>query len=256
MSCGRGVGEGVRGKLSLALAAAGISLAALLGGCVTAAGSSAQTGLHDGTGVDEITYGVLAEEPAGAARTVAEAGESPRLDAALDPSAYYLEFRARAGPIFHTYMIYGPLDETGRPLAEHFAGFHPEGGALGLLAGSAPIPIPGKLDKLWSDEHLPVLASYRATIGPGQYRDMVAFIEQERRKQKYWNLWVYNCNNFAAEVARAAGLKAPPLTTVIPPIYVAALGAMNRGEPMPSQASVTAASWTPSPGYDRRSFND
>jgi hypothetical protein len=101
-----------------------------------------------------------------------------------------------------------------------------------------------------------VLTSYRATIGPQQYRNMVAFIEQERRKQKYWNLWVYNCNNFAAEVARAAGLQAPVLTTLIPPIYVSALGAMNRGEPVPTQATVTAASWTPSAGYERRSFDN
>jgi hypothetical protein len=246
----------VRARLSLALTALALLLAAALGGCTTTAGTSTQIGLHNGTGVDEVVYGTLAEEPSGGGIAVGQAGDSARADAALDPSAYYVEFRARAGPIFHTYMIYGPLDGAGRPLAEHFAGFHPEFGALGLLAGSAPLPVRGTLDKVWSDEHLPVLTSYRATIGPQQYRNMVAFIEQERRKQKYWNLWVYNCNNFAAEVARAAGLQAPVLTTLIPPIYVSALGAMNRGEPVPTQATVTAASWTPSAGYERRSFDN
>lgn len=253
----RALGEGVRIRSSLALAAAGLLVAAALGGCVASGGTSAQMALYDGPGLDEITYGAPQAVNSVARAPRARQSDGQAGQAAVEPQSYYVEFRARAGPVFHTYMVYGPLNARGEPLEENFVGFHPKGGALGLAVGSAPIPVPGQLDKVWSDEHLPVLASYRASLGPEQYRNMVAFIEQERRKTKYWNLWVYNCNSFAAELAWAAGLQAPEFPAVIPPIWVAGLVAMNEGGPMPDMMAASAASWTPSrTPNERRRFDN
>lgn len=249
-------GKGVRNTLSLALVTAGLLVAAVLGGCVTAAGTSTQTALHNGAGVDELTYRALTANTAEASATGVQDSVSAGAEAATQPQSYFVEFRARAGPVFHTYMIYGPLDANGQPLEENFVGFHPQGGALGLAVGSAPLPVPGQLSKVWSDEHLPVLMSYRAELSPEHYHNMVAFVEQEKKKAKYWNLWVYNCNSFATEMAQAAGLEAPTFPAVIPPIYVAALRAMNEGGPMPDMTTASAASWTPSRIRNDQRFSD
>lgn len=243
-------------RLSLAAVAAGLFLLAALGGCRTTADSASTVGLHGTPEAAQESSAALAQPAAAVLGASNEPSEALANAAATEPQSYYVEFRARAGPVFHTYMVYGPLDSAGRPLEENFVGFHPKGGLFGLVAGSAPIPVPGQLDKVWSDEHLPVLARYRAQIGPAQYRNMVAFVEQERKKEKYWNLWVYNCNSFAAEMANAAGLKAPHFPAVFPPVYVAVVAAMNGGGPMPSEATLAAARWTPSTRNERRWSED
>jgi hypothetical protein len=237
-----------------AAAIVGLLLTAWLAGCTTTAGSSTTLGPHDAAGAAQPSHAVSAGQSSDASASNNTA-EKQTVDAAAEPQSYYLEFRARAGPVFHTYMVYGPLDATERPIEENFVGFHPRGGALGLALGSAPVPVPGQLNKVWSDEHLPVLMSYRTRLGPAEYRNMVAFIERERKKTKFWNLWVYNCNSFAAEVAWAAGLQAPAFPAVIPPIYVAALEAMNEGRPMPSELTTGAASWIPPSGNERPSLS-
>lgn len=243
-------------RLSLAAVAAGLFLAAALAGCTTTADSSATVGLHGGASADQPSFAALAEPPSGAALAQSDAAETQPPGAATEPQTYYVEFRARPSPATgHSYMLYGPLDRDGRPLEDNVIGFFPKGGAIGLAAGSAPIPVPGELGTSWADKNLPVLVSYRTTIGPAQYRNLLAFIARERQKTKYWNLWAYNCNSFAGEFARAAGLEAPMLAAVSPIIYIAALQAMNEGGNAPD-VTMAAARRTAPLRNDQPSLND
>jgi len=194
-----------------------VALLLLIGGCVhqstrTAGVPGAITSTH-GAPLAPVTPVAAAIDPAEA-----------------DAPGYYLEFRARPSPVIgHTYMVYGPLDAAGRPAGEHIVGLFPKGGALGLAGGFAPLPIPGGLDATWGDKHYPVMVKWGMRITPRQYADLVAFVAREKRKKKIWNVWVYNCNSFAADLAEAVGLRAPPLIVVPSQIYVAALRAMNEG---------------------------
>jgi hypothetical protein len=143
---------------------------------------------------------------------------------------YYVEFRAR--PLWfygHTYMVYGALDQAGKPASEHHVGLFPMGGQFGLVAGATPLDVPGVTTQVWGDKNLPTLTAYRANLSPDQYRRLLAFVHDARSRQMSWNLYYDNCNRFAGKAALAVGLKAPVLSFIPAPLYVSELRALNSG---------------------------
>jgi len=142
---------------------------------------------------------------------------------------YFIEFRARAyGPFGHTYMVYGPLDGDGNPVARNYIGLAPKGGAAGYAAGSSPAFVPATLEPSERDFNMTPLASYRHILEPGQYADLLAFVANARKEDHWWNLYLNNCNSFAGEMARAAGMKSPLVPTVIPLVFVGELRELNK----------------------------
>ncbi|MDP2621041.1 MAG: hypothetical protein Q8P46_12865 [Hyphomicrobiales bacterium] len=158
----------------------------------------------------------------------ADAGEAGAAAEAETPQRYFIEFRARSFPPFgHTYMIYGPLDESGNPLARNFIGFAPKGGAVGYAVASSPAFVPGTLEPNERDFNMTPLASYRHILTPGQYAAVLAFVANARKEEHWWNLYLNNCNSFAGEMARAAGMKSPLVPTVIPTLFVTEMRNLN-----------------------------
>ena len=185
-------------------------LAALLSACAGDLGETSQAG--DTT---LAAYRSPAQAPA-------------RATAAKTERRYFIEFRARTYPPFgHTYMIYGTLDRNGNPLESNYIGFTPKGGAAGYAAGSSPAFVPGTLEPLEGDFNMTPLTSYRHSLEPGQYADLLAFDASAREESHWWNLYLNNCNSFAAEMARAAGISAPIVPTVVPMIFVSELRDLN-----------------------------
>ena len=54
-------------------------------------------------------------------------------------------------------------------------------------------------------------ASWRVMLGEAQYNKMVAYIRQLQKSSPVWNATVYNCNAFAADIAKSMGYKTPPI---------------------------------------------
>jgi hypothetical protein len=211
---------------------AGFALAALAGGCVTSGGAPHTTGTAlSGSAAAMTAAAPLREAPP--ATEIAKAAE-PEAGA---PATHYVEFRARPGPLIgHTYVVYGPLDKRGRPAEKNYVGLLPKGGVAGLAAGAAPVPIPATLEPAWADRNLAPWVSYREDIDAERYARLLAFVEEAHGKDHYWNLWVYNCNDFAADLAQAIGLEAPALRTVVSQVFVAGMRAMNqKGEDGPGR---------------------
>lgn len=139
---------------------------------------------------------------------------------------YYVEFHSRASIISgHTYLVYGSQDEQGKEKEHNVAGFYPVGGIFGLLGGM--VAAPGRVDKTFFDEKLPDMNSYRRNITAAQYQKLTDYISAEQSKTKVWNMFVNNCNDFAADAARAIGLKAPSGRFLPPALFVKNLGEIN-----------------------------
>jgi hypothetical protein len=147
----------------------------------------------------------------------------------VDPRGrYYVEFRSRWLALYgHTYVVYGRLDADGKPLDRHFVALYPRGGYLGLAAGSLPIMVPATTLPVWGDSEFDTLTVYRRPIKPAQYEKIENFVYQTRSHANSWNLYTINCNYFAGEIAALVGLKVPPLSAQVAPLYVKEIELLN-----------------------------
>ena len=148
----------------------------------------------------------------------------------VDPRGrFYVEFRSRWLAFYgHTYVVYGRLDKTGKPLDQHFVALYPQGGYFGLTLGSLPVAVPATTLPLPEDHDVETLAAYRRPIGAAQYRKLLAFVYKTRSQENSWNLYTINCNYLAGEIATLIGLKTPPLSAQVAPLYVKELELLNQ----------------------------
>jgi hypothetical protein len=144
----------------------------------------------------------------------------------LAATPYYVEFHSRPSLITgHTYIVYGLQDATGRQQTRTVTGFVPMYGIVGLLGGM--IAAPGRIEKSYLDEKLPDVNVYRRNLTPEQFARLTKFVDGETGKTKIWNMFLNNCNDFAADAAGAIGLKVPSDRFLPPPIFVHNLSDIN-----------------------------
>ena len=148
----------------------------------------------------------------------------------VDPRGrYYVEFRSRWLSLYgHTYVVYGRLDASGKALDQHFVALYPQGGYLGLTAGSLPILVPATTLPVWGDSEYDTLAVYRQPVNATQYAKIEKFVYETRSHENSWNLYTVNCNYFAGEIAALIGLKVPPVSAQVAPLYVKELELLNQ----------------------------
>lgn len=149
-----------------------------------------------------------------------------RSPVSVSKTPYYVEFRARPSIVTgHTYLVYGALGKDGQPAEQNVVGFTPQGGLFGLIVGM--VAMPGEIGKDYLDEKLPDYDIYRRYLTSSEYQHLLAFVADERKETKVWNMFINNCNDFAADAAAAIGLKVPGDRFVPPPLFVLMLNNMN-----------------------------
>ena len=144
---------------------------------------------------------------------------------------YFVEFRARPGGAFgHTYVVYGEMDGRRGIRHVHFAGLYPSG-PFSQSIFLAVLPTTAEIAAEPVDHTRRPDVAYRRELSAAAYDHMVAGIQTLKRSKPGWHLMLYNCNDFAADVARSIGLRVP--STLQPPDnFVRDLDRMNRpGEP-------------------------
>jgi hypothetical protein len=145
----------------------------------------------------------------------------------LAASRYVVEFRARDGGVFgHTYVAYGLTDHDGRLRRPHYAGFYPSG-VLSQTALLAFLVTPAKVGMEDWDRTKRTEMVYRRELSPRGYARLVHEVGELSRTRPFWHLVLYNCNSFAADVARWMGLQVPS-TLRVPKDFVQQLYALNR----------------------------
>ena len=147
--------------------------------------------------------------------------------AAMAASHYVVEFRARDGGVFgHTYVAYGLTDRDGRLRRPHYAGFYPSG-MLSRTALLAVLVTPAKVGSEPWDKTKRTEMVYRRALSPRDYARLVREVDDLRRIRPFWHLILYNCNSFAADVARWMGMRVPS-TLQVPKDFVQQLYVLNR----------------------------
>lgn len=139
---------------------------------------------------------------------------------------YFVEFRARDGISGHTYVVYGRTDGRGRTVTARAAGFYPDG-AFSESALTVLLPFPGQIGLQPADRRDPPTAIYRIYLDAGRYARLAATVEGFRKSRSTWHLVFFNCNAFAARIARSVGLRAPS-TLQIPNSFIRDLYFLNR----------------------------
>ncbi len=144
---------------------------------------------------------------------------------------YYMEMRLRHTPLLpvgHTYIAYGRLSPSGKPLEERLIMLSPVGG-YGGAAIAAALPMPGVLKPVFDDCKLKPIAAYRITLTAQQYEQLLLRIQKVRTKTPAYALFAYNCNHFASDIASAVGIL-PPKNKYLPALkYIYGVIEANEG---------------------------
>jgi hypothetical protein len=122
-----------------------------------------------------------------------------------------MEFRSRMAlsvPTGHLYVVFGRLDAKGNPLTRQYMGLFPDGGPVGLYAGSL-VPIPAEVEPNFNDCTFPAAAAYRVSLSEEQYQNLLAKARANIANPPRWRFFTFNCNNFAASLGEVAGLREP-----------------------------------------------
>jgi hypothetical protein len=139
---------------------------------------------------------------------------------------HFIDFRARPGAMWgHTFILYGRVDERGRPVELVHAGLYPDDGQVGLIFGTL-VPVRAKVRAVHGDFSETPSAIYRRPLSPAQYARLKATVAYLRANDRSWHMLTHNCNDFGREVAQSLGLYTPP-GILVPNAWVRALKAMN-----------------------------
>ena len=143
---------------------------------------------------------------------------------------YFIEFRSRYALSYgHSYVIFGRMNEAGEMVGPEVAGLHPKSkSAVPYVLGHF-LPVPSETG--WSDGDLEEQyrsASWRVMLNKAQYTKVVAYIRQMQESSPVWNASVYNCNAFAADIAKSMGYKTPAIW-LRPQQFMTQLREMNTG---------------------------
>jgi hypothetical protein len=139
---------------------------------------------------------------------------------------YFVDFRSRPGYLFgHTYIVYGRLDDHGRPIKTHYAGIYPLDGQPGLIIGSV-IAVPASVRGVLDDYKEPPSNIFRLRLSPAQYARLTNLVRQAKASDREWNLLFANCNDFAIDIAQGMGMYTPP-SWLLPEVFIDGLRAMN-----------------------------
>ena len=140
---------------------------------------------------------------------------------------YFVEFRARPnGVASHSYIAYGRLSRRGRISRVRLVGLHPKERMPDLLIAGL-VGKEAQIKPVWGDKNIRPVVTFRVPIEYKQYKKIVNFVKQEKKKKHVWNLLLNNCNGFVGRVAELVGLEAPGGSAVAPTFYVKQLISLN-----------------------------
>lgn len=139
---------------------------------------------------------------------------------------YFVEFRARGGGVLgHTYVAYGRIDARGHAFDVTHAGLNPID-AFENKPILAVALVPGEVGFRKEDPRKPTTAVYYRRLSAAQYAHLNRTVHRLKATERAWHMTFYNCNDFAAQIAREMGMVAP-FSWTLPNTFVRNLEALN-----------------------------
>lgn len=147
---------------------------------------------------------------------------------------YFVEFRSRTAVSYgHTFVLHGRLGDGHRFASYQIAGLHPKGDDPNVYLQGMMVPVESETGPSWGDEDEQYMtARFCVTLTEAEYRKALAYIKQLQATKKTWHATTYNCNAFAADIARHIGLDSPNPNMYLPETFIKRMAESNpRGKP-------------------------
>lgn len=147
---------------------------------------------------------------------------------------YFIEFRSRTAVSYgHTFVLHGRLGEGNRFASYQIAGLHPKGDDPNIYMQGMMVPVESETGPSWGDEDEQYMtARFCVTLTEAEYRKALAYIKHLQATKKTWHATTYNCNAFAADIARHIGLDSPNPNMYLPETFIKRMAESNpRGKP-------------------------
>ena len=157
---------------------------------------------------------------------------------------YFVEFRSRGAQSYgHTFVFYGRLGGGNKFASFSVAGLHPKGEEASTYISGHWGPVPAETGVSWGDlDEQYLTARFCVTLTEAEYRKAVAFIKNLQATKKTWHAGTYNCNSFAADIAKAIGLDSPNPNMYLPERFISRLAEDNARKK--ADGGSVFSSWT------------
>ena len=167
--------------------------------------------------------------------------------AALSPGKpYFVEFRSRGAQSYgHTFVFYGRLGGGNKFANFQVTGLHPAGDDAATYMQGHWVPVPAETGVSYGDlDEQYLTGRHCVTLSEAEFNKVVAYIKQLRAKHTTWHAPTYNCNAYAADIAKFIGLDTPNPNLYLPDVFIKRLGELN---PSKKNAATAMLPWSNQP---------
>ena len=149
---------------------------------------------------------------------------------ALSPGKpFFVEFRSRGAVSYgHTFVFYGRLGSGNKFANFKVAGLHPAGDDAATYMQGHLIPVPAETGVSYGDlDEQYLTGRHCVTLSEAEFNKVAAYIKQLQAQHTTWHASTYNCNAFAADIAKFVGLDTPNPNLYLPDVFIKRLGELN-----------------------------
>lgn len=143
---------------------------------------------------------------------------------------YFVEFRSRTAASYgHTFVFHGRLGGGNSFASLKVAGLHPKGDDPSTYMQGHWMPVEAETGASYGDlDEQYLTARFCVTLTEAEYRKALAYIQNLQATKKTWHAGTYNCNAFAADIARYIGLDSPNPNMYLPERFIERMADLNR----------------------------
>jgi hypothetical protein len=159
---------------------------------------------------------------------------------------YFVEFRARTAASYgHTFVFHGRLGGGTKFASFKVAGLHPKGDDPAVYIQGHFAPVEAETGVSFGDlDEQYLTARFCVPLTEAEYRRAEAYIRNLQATSKTWHAPTYNCNSFAADIAKHIGLDTPNPNMYLPEQFIKRLAEDNaRGKNTSPLASFSGMQW-------------
>lgn len=149
---------------------------------------------------------------------------------------YFVEFRSRTAASYgHTFVFHGTLG-SGKSFGKfQVAGLHPKGDDPSTYIQGHWMPVEAETGVSYGDlDEQYLTARFCVVLNEAEYKRAAAYIRHLQATTKTWHAPTYNCNSFAADIAKHIGLDTPNPNAYLPETFIKRLAEDNRKKDGPA----------------------
>lgn len=171
---------------------------------------------------------------------------------------YYVEFRSRTAASYgHTFVFHGRLGGGNSFASLKVAGLHPKGDDPSTYMQGHWMPVAAETGASYGDlDEQYLTARFCVTLTEAEYKRALAYIQNLQATKKTWHAGTYNCNAFAADIARYIGLDPPNPNMYLPERFIERMADLNASRRLAPSSSGSPAASSSAPSFSAPSFSN